>query len=187
MQYGDEDRFFDGNLEVWRALEEAQKAGKVKTAGLSNFTEVDLDNILKHCTIKPTINQILAHVGNTPFDLIAYAQSKDILIQAYSPMAHGQTLHNNDLADMSYKYMVSIAQLCIRYCLQLGLLPLPKSSNSKHIAANAQLDFVISETDMEILKKMHTLKDYGDANVFPVYGGKMHADGTFTAGPNNPE
>jgi len=182
IAYGEIDRFEAGNLEAWRALEEAQKAGKLRTIGVSNFIQSDLDNILAHCTIKPTVNQVLAHIGNTPFELIAYNQVKDILVQAYSPMAHGQSIKNNEIADIAYKYMVSVPQLCIRYCLQLDMLPLPKSSNPKHMKSNAQLDFVISDSDMQILKNMNELKDYGDANVFPVYGGKMHADGSFSVG-----
>jgi len=182
FEYGDENRYLEGNLEAWRALEDAQKAGKLRAGGISNFIQSDIDNILAHCTIKPTINQVLAHVGNTPFDLIAYCKEKDILIEAYSPMAHGQSMHNEALAAMAHKYMVDVPQLCIRYCLQLGMLPLPKSGNPAHIKSNAQLDFVIADGDMAVLSAMHDLKDYGEANVFPTYGGKAHADGTFTAG-----
>ena len=72
------------------------------------------------------VNQILAHVGNTPFDLIDYSRSKGMLVEAYSPVAHGAALKNAQLARLAEQYGVGVAQLCIRYCLQLGLLPLPK-------------------------------------------------------------
>src|SRR3954452_8585674 len=76
--------FHEGNLEAWRALEEAYGAGKLRAIGVSNFERADLDNLLENGAIKPMVNQILAHVGNTPFDLIAYSRSKDMLVEAYS-------------------------------------------------------------------------------------------------------
>jgi diketogulonate reductase-like aldo/keto reductase len=182
IDYGGDDRFFEGNTNAWRAMEDAYKAGKLRAIGVSNFNVIDIENIMKTSSVKPTVNQILAHVGNTPFDLITYLQSKDILIEAYSPIGHGAMLNNTELSAIADKYMVSVAQLCIRYCLQLDLLPLPKSANTAHIRTNAAVDFAISEQDMARLKKMHALNDYGEANVFPVYGGKMHADGSFSAG-----
>ncbi|MBW8784243.1 MAG: aldo/keto reductase, partial [Novosphingobium sp.] len=115
-------------------------------------------------------NQILAHVSNTPFDLIAYTRSKGLLVEAYSPVAHGAILDNRELAAMADRYGVSIAQLCIRYCLQLDMLPLPKTMNPQHMRSNAAVDFVIADADMETLKRAAPIKDYGEANVFPVYG-----------------
>lgn len=175
------EHFFEGNLEAWRALEEALAAGKLRAIGVSNFEQVDLDNILEHGSVKPAVNQILAHVSNTPFDLIAYTQEKGILVEAYSPVAHGQILDNADLAALAHQYGVSIAQLCIRYCLQLGLLPLPKTVTPAHMRANTAVDFEISEEDMATLKSAEPIKNYGDASLFPVYGGKLQADGTLVA------
>jgi diketogulonate reductase-like aldo/keto reductase len=162
--------YFEGNLEAWRALEEAQKAGKIRAIGVSNFEQVDLDNILDNAAVKPVVNQILAHVGNTPFDLIEYTGSKGILVEAYSPVAHGAVLNNSELAGLADEYGVSIAQLCIRYCLQLGLLPLPKTMNPAHMRSNAAVDFEISASDMETLKNARPIQDYGQATRFPVFG-----------------
>ncbi len=170
--FGGEDRHFDGNLEAWRALEEAHNEGKLRAIGVSNFERGDLDNLLDNVSVKPMVNQILAHVSNTPFELIDYTKSKGILVEAYSPVAHGKILGNGELAAMAEKYGVGIPQLCIRYCLQLGLLPLPKTANPEHMRVNAAVDFEISEADMETLKQAERIKDYGDASVFPVYGGK---------------
>ena len=177
-----DNHFFEGNLEAWRALEEAQKAGKLKAIGVSNFEETDLDNILQHGTVKPVVNQILCHIGNTPFALIDYCKRNDILVEAYSPVAHGEMMKNRQIADVAQKYEVSIPQLCIRYCLQLGLLPLPKTANPTHMENNADVDFVISDEDMEILKNAEKIKNYGEFSLFPVFGGKMAADGSCTAG-----
>jgi len=172
MKFGEEDRFFKGNKEAWRALEEAYKAGLLRSIGVSNFEKVDLDNILASCSVAPMVDQVLVHVSNTPFELIKYTQSKGILIEAFSPIAHGALLQNQMLKVMAEKYRVTVPQLCIRYDLQIGTLPLPKSANPQHIRINAQVDFVISNADMELLKNMEHIKDYGEASHFPVFGGK---------------
>jgi diketogulonate reductase-like aldo/keto reductase len=123
------------------------------------------------------VNQILAHVGNTPFDLIEYSRNKGMLVEAYSPVAHGAVLNNPDLAAVAGRYGDSIPQLCIRYCLQLGLLPLPKTANPEHLRSNAAVDFVISDADMETLKNARAIVDYGEAGTFPVFGKKRQIDG----------
>ncbi len=173
MEFREEDRYFEGNREAWRALEDAYKAGKLRAIGVSNFEEADLDNILAHCTVAPMVNQVLAHISNTPFSLINYSVSKNILVEAYSPVAHGEMFKNKDVALMAAKYGVTIPQLGIRYCLQLGTLPLPKTANKEHMESNASLDFVIADADMALLKSAEHIKDYGAASFFPVYGGKL--------------
>jgi len=165
------EHFLEGNLQAWRALEEAQAAGKLRAIGVSNFEQVDLDNIIGNATVKPSVNQLLAHVGNTPFELIDYSKSKGLLVEAYSPVAHGAVLGDRSLAEMAQGYGVSVAQLCIRYCLQLGLLPLPKTTNPEHLQANAELDFTISDADMDTLVNVERDTDYGEASRFPVFGG----------------
>lgn len=173
MKFGDKERYFEGNREAWRALEEAYQAGKLRAIGLSNFEKQDIDNILESCTVKPMVNQILAHISNTPFDLIEYTQKKDMLVEAYSPVAHGELLKNEEVAAMAKKYGVTIPQLSIRYDLQLGLLPLPKTENKAHMKNNAEVDFVISKADMDALKHIDRIKDYGNASMMPVFGGKI--------------
>lgn len=173
LQYHEADRFLDGNREAWRALEDAYKAGKLRSIGVSNFEKPDLDNILDSCTVKPMLNQVLAHISNTPFDLIDYCQSQDILVEAYSPVAHGELMKNAKVAKIAEKYGVSVPQLSIRYCLELGLLPLPKTANPAHMKNNAEVEFSISAEDMEVLMQMEQIKDYGEASMFPVYGGTL--------------
>lgn len=165
----EEERFFEGNLEAWKALEEAYEAGKLKAIGVSNFEIEDLKNILDNGKIKPMVNQVLAHISNTPFELIDFCNENDILVQAYSPMGHGVLLEEEDLKEMADKYGVSVAQLSIRYDLQLGLLPLPKTTNADRMKSNAAVDFEISDEDMETLKNRDKIEDYGEASMFPVY------------------
>ncbi len=168
-----ENRYEEGNREAWRALEDAYKAGKVKAIGVSNFNEADLQNILDHCTVKPMVNQVLTHISNTPFEIIEFCRKNDILVEAYSPVAHGEMLKNKEVAAMAEKYGVTVPQLCIRYTLDLGCVSLPKTANPEHMKSNAEVDFTISDADMEILKNIKKIENYGDAGMFPVYGGKL--------------
>ena len=168
------DPYFEGNREAWRALEDAYKAGKLRAIGLSNFEKADLDNIIESCSVKPMVNQVLAHISNIPSELIKYSKEKEILVEAYSPVAHGELLKNNEIINIAKKYEVSVPQLCIRYDLQLGLLPLPKTANPIHMKNNTEVDFEINAEDMGFLKNVEQIKDYGNASVMPVYGGKLN-------------
>lgn len=165
----DDNRYFDENREVWRALEDAYQAGKVKAIGLSNFLQDDLENILTSCKIKPMVNQVLCHISNTPFELIDFCNKNDMQVEAYSPVAHGAILDNEEVKAIADRYDVSIAQLCLKYDLQLGAVVLPKTANPSHMKDNAELDFVISDEDMEKLKAMKKIEDYGKDKNFPVF------------------
>lgn len=149
-----------GNLEAWRALEEAYKEGRIKAIGVSNFEKSDIENLTNNGTVKPMVNQVLAHIGNTPFDLIEYCHNEGIVVEAYSPNGHGEILNNKEIVEMAEKYNVTPAQLSIRYGIELGLVSLPKSSNPDHIHENGQVDFKIAEEDMESLKNLDRNPDY---------------------------
>ncbi len=170
-EFGSGDRHLEGNRAAWRALEEAYQAGKLRAIGLSNFGRADVDNIFEASSVAPMVNQILAHISNTPIELIQHSQNSGMLVEAYSPIAHGELFKNEQVTDMAERYGVSVAQLAIRYTLQLGLLPLPKTADPDHMRTNADVDFEISEKDMEALKGMEPIAGYGDASVFPVFGG----------------
>lgn len=87
-------------------------------------------------------------------------------------MAHGEALKNENIKAMAEKYGVSIPQLCIRYDLQLGMIALPKTANPEHMRTNAEIDFTISDEDMNTLMNMEKIKDYGEYSRFPVFGGR---------------
>lgn len=170
-EWRDEKRYFEENIQVWKALEDAYKAGKIKAIGVSNFLMDDLENLLAHCEIKPMVNQLLIHIGNTPAELIAYCQEQGIVVEAYSPIAHGEALKNETIVEMAQKYGVSVPQLCIKYVLNLGTVALPKTANVEHMQNNANLNFEISNEDMDVLKVLN-FKDYGEYSLFPVFSGK---------------
>ena len=167
-----EKRYFEENKAVWRALEDAQAAGKVKVIGVSNFLRDDLESLLSDCRVKPMVNQILLHISNTDLDLVDFCKSQNIQVEAYSPIAHGEALKNPAIAAMAQKYGVTAAQLCIRYVIQLCTVALPKTADPAHMKDNAAVDFVISDADMDALVHMDRIQSYGDFNVFPVFSGK---------------
>jgi diketogulonate reductase-like aldo/keto reductase len=167
-----EKRYDAENKDVWRALEDAYQAGKLKAIGVSNFLVDDLENLLAGCEVRPMVNQILTHVGNTPLELIRFCQENGIVVEAYSPIAHGEALKNTQITAMAEKYRVSVAQLCIKYVLALGTVALPKTANPAHMRDNALLDFTLSEEDMEQLKAFTPIKDYGEHSRFPVFSGR---------------
>ena len=166
------DRYFEENKQVWKAMEEAYKAGKLKAIGVSNFLQDDLESLLPSCEIKPMVNQVLCHISNTPKELIAFCEKEGILVEAYAPIAHGKVLKNKEIAAMANKYGVTVAQLCIRYDLQLGTVALPKTANPAHMKENAAVDFTISDEDMAALKNIAPIKGYGLMKIMPVFSGK---------------
>ncbi|RLP06586.1 aldo/keto reductase [Propionibacterium australiense] len=165
----DDNHYYAENLDAWRALEDARTAGRVRSIGVSNFLVDDVRNIIDNARVKPAVNQVLAHVGNTPFELIDFCQSNDVVVEAYSPVAHGAILDNEEVAAIAAGYGVSVPQLCIRYVLQLGLVALPKTANRAHMEQNATLDFTISEDDMATLRAVGRLASYGEHSFFPVF------------------
>lgn len=144
--------YFKENIEVYRAMEEFYKSGKVKALGISNFNIDDTKNILDNSTIKVSVNQIPLYVGNVDEPLIEYCNKENIVVEAYSPIAHGRALDNPLIKQMAEKYNVSIASLCIKFTLQLGTVSLPKASKLEHMKDNLNVDFSINEEDMEKLK-----------------------------------
>ncbi len=164
-----DNNYFKENKEVWRALEDAYKEGKLKAIGVSNFHVYDLENILETCEIRPMINQVLAHIGQTPFDIIDFCEKENILVEAYSPIAHGEANRIEEVQEMAKKYGKSFAQICLKYCINLGMVVLPKATSKEHLKNNIDLNFEISDYDMEILKQVKPLKDYGAHDFFPVF------------------
>ena len=168
-----DNRYEDGNRQAWKALEEAYKEGKLKAIGVSNFQTGDIESLVKTAEIKPMVNQILCHISNTPLELIDYCRKNNIVVEAYSPIAHGEILNQPEIKAIADKYGATVPQLCIRYTLQLGAISLPKTANPEHMESNAKVDFTISAEDMETLKNFKKIESYGAASGFPVYGGKM--------------
>lgn len=169
-----DNRYFPENRQVWKALEDALSAGKGRAIGVSNFQPADLENLWATAAVKPMVNQVLCHISNTPLSLLSFCRSRGIVLEAYSPVAHGEAKKNPAIQRMAQRYGVSVPQLCIRYDLQLGMVVLPKAANPEHMRENASLDFTISEEDMDQLLRLPPIQDYGPFRHFPVFGGKKN-------------
>ena len=154
------------NKIVWRAMEEFLASGRVKAIGVSNFGPDDLASLLPACTVKPAVNQIRWFIGLDPADTLAACAEHNIVVEAYSPFAHGLIVNHPEIADIATRSEVSVPQLCIRYLLQKGAVVLPKATSNDHIRQNAELDFEISTTDMQVLDAMRDTDQHPDTAAF---------------------
>ncbi len=144
-----------GNIAVWRAMIELYNEGKLRAIGVSNFHVKDIKAIVDATGVVPSVNQIRFFIGNTQNEIYDYCRENGILIEAYSPLATGAIVEHGDLLSLAEKYSVSVARLCIRYCIEKGTLPLPKSVNEERIKENLLVDFEISREDMEYLDSLY--------------------------------
>jgi diketogulonate reductase-like aldo/keto reductase len=142
------------NRQIWKAMEEFLASGRVKAIGVSNFDPDDLDSLLPACRTKPMVNQIRWFIGLDPSDTVQKCAEHGIVVEAYSPFAHGLIVNHPEIGDIAARYGVSAPQLCIRYLLQKGAVVLPKATGTAHIQQNAELDFEISAADMDVLDGM---------------------------------
>jgi len=142
------------NRQIWKAMEEFLDSGRVKAIGVSNFDPDDLDSLLPACRTKPMVNQIRWFIGLDPSATLRTCEEHGIVVEAYSPFAHGLIVNHPELADIAARYGVSAPQLCIRYLLQKGAVVLPKATSTGHIQQNAELDFEISGADLDVLDAM---------------------------------
>lgn len=137
------------DIESWRAMEELYKEGKVRAIGLSNFLPHHIENLLQNTEVLPAVNQLEFHPGHTQEITVDYCKKHDILVQAWSPLGRRRVLEHELLKELAEKYNVSVAQICLRYCLQRGTLPLPKASSMERMKQNQEVfHFEISEEDM---------------------------------------
>jgi len=141
----------EGNVLAYKAMEKVYKEGKVRAIGVSNFQPKDIQNILDHCEIIPHVNQIGFFIGHNQQETHEFCKARNILVEAYSPLAIGHALSNETIQKIAQKYTVTPAQICIRYCIEKGTAPLPKSTHESRIIENTKVDFVISKEDIAIL------------------------------------
>lgn len=136
----------------WTALEELQAAGQAKSIGVSNYTVRHLEEMKEHANITPAVNQVELHVFLQQPELLAYCRDHGIAVEAYSPLAHAREMDEPVITELADKYGKSYAQIMLRWCLQQGLIVLPKSVTPERIKENfAIFDFELSTDDMEKL------------------------------------
>jgi len=144
------DNWEEANAQTWRAFEELYNAGKIKAIGVSNFLPKHLEALLTTAKIKPMVNQIEIHPGLDRSDVIDYCNQKAILLEAWAPFAVGGVFKIPLLQELSEKYNRPISQIVLRWFLQKGIVPLPKSVTKERIKENlAVYDFEIEEQDVK--------------------------------------
>jgi len=143
------------NAESWRAMEKLYADKRTRAIGVSNFMTHHMDALLETAKVVPMANQILLYPGAMQDDVVKQCESKNILIQAYSPIGQGVMLECAPVVEMAKKYGKTVPQLCIRFSLQKGWQPLPKTQTVSRIAENADVfNFEISDADMAVLSAM---------------------------------
>ncbi|MDU6114968.1 MAG: aldo/keto reductase [Paeniclostridium sordellii] len=155
----------EANTESWRALEELYNQGKIKSIGVSNFLPHHLEPLLENAKIKPMVNQIEFHPGMLQEETVEFCKKHHILVEAWAPFSNGQILTNPVLKEIADKYKKSVAQLSLRWIIQKGIVPLPKSVTPERIKSNLEVfDFEISEQDVDIIDR---LTDCGGSGLHP--------------------
>ena len=141
--------------ETWRAMEELYHQGKIRALGLSNFHPHHAENILASCEVMPSVAQLEFHPGYTQTFASGYFQAKGILVQAWSPAARGRVLGDELIVELAAKYDVSPVQVCLKFCVQEGVMPLPKASSMERLKENLEsLKFELSAEDMMRIENM---------------------------------
>lgn len=155
------------NSETWRAFEELYESGKVRAIGVCNFKEGHLEELKESAKIMPMVNQVEVHPFNTRKKLREYCKVNNIQMVAWSPISRGRVLTNELLIKLSEKYSKTITQLVLKWHIQNGVVPIPKSSNEGRIKENFEVfDFEIAKEDMELIAS-------------------LNEDKSVTAGPDN--
>ncbi|SES63632.1 aldo/keto reductase [[Clostridium] polysaccharolyticum] len=145
----------ESNAGSWRAMEELYEAGRIKAIGVSNFWVHHLEALMKTAKIKPMVNQIRLCPGDVHKETVEYCQKHNILLEAYSPFGRGEVFKVKEIHDLVDKYHRSIAQICIRWCIQQGFVPLPKSVTETRMIENLKVyDFELEEPDIQMMTEL---------------------------------
>lgn len=140
------------DVETWKAMEELYRAGKVRAIGVSNFLPHHLNNLMDRTGIIPLVNQLEFHPGYIQKAAVDFCQRLGIRVEAWAPLGRAKVFEDPLLTELAEKYHVSVAQICVRFALQCGVLPLPKSSSPERMKQNLDVfGFEIEDDDMHRL------------------------------------
>ncbi|KAK5580867.1 hypothetical protein RB653_000891 [Dictyostelium firmibasis] len=151
---------------TWKALEKLYNDGKVRSIGVSNYTESHLHELLSQCTIKPVMNQVEFHPYLFQESLLNYCKSNDIVLEAYGSLAGGNEILTEPVVlEISNQINKTPAQLLLKWAIQNGLIVIPKSIKSERVIENSLLDFEISQENIKKLNLLNKNKRfYWDPN-----------------------
>lgn len=160
------------NAECWRAMETLYRDGLAEAIGVCNYLPNHLNELMKTARVIPAVNQIEMHPGFPNAETVSYCHKSDIVVEAWSPLGEGSLLQNETLNELGAKLGKTSAQMCLRWCIQHGAVPLPKSATPEHICKNFDVfDFELSEEDMEIIDKIPFSGGAGfDPDTITIYG-----------------
>jgi len=143
------------NEETWRALEKLYTDGRVKAIGVSNFLVHHLEPLLQSARVQPAVNQIEFHPGQMQIETVRYCQNKGMVVEAWSPLGSGFVLSQPLITSLADKYDRTPAQICLRWCLQNGVLPLTRTVTPARVIENMNVfDFELSPADMQLINDM---------------------------------
>jgi 2,5-diketo-D-gluconate reductase A len=138
----------------WQAMEDLYEEGKIRAIGVSNFEQHQIDELMEYARIKPAVNQIETHVFYQQKEAYGVLKKYEIQMEAWSPFAAGRNeiFTNQTLAEIGLKYNKSIAQVCLRWHYQRGIIAIPRSSQKVHMIENLEIfDFELDKADMKII------------------------------------
>lgn len=163
-----EDDWQQANLDTWRAFEKLYKEKKIRAIGVSNFKPHHLKPLMEKAEIMPMVNQIEIHPSCNQEETVSFCREHNICVEAWGPLSTGRVFKNEDLKMLADKYKKSIAQICIRWCMQNEIIPLPKSVTPSRIKDNFDIfDFAISDDDMSLIDNLKGCEGSGlDPDVF---------------------
>lgn len=140
------------NAETWKAFEDMQSEGLIKSIGVSNFLTQHLESLLKTVKIIPAVNQIEFHPGYWQQETFEFCRRHAITIQAWSPLARGKILDNQTLKAIAHRYQKTEAQITLRWITQKGCIPIPKSNTQARIQENLDIfDFQLNDDDISLI------------------------------------
>lgn len=139
------------NMESWKAFEDLVSAGKIRSLGVCNFLEHHLEPLLTECSIKPCVNQLELHPYYWQDSIVRYCKDKDIVVESWSPIANGKCLDDRRLNNIGMKYCKSVAQVCIKYACDKGVMPIVKASSVNHMLQDRDLNWILHEDDVRYI------------------------------------
>ncbi len=146
------DHWQEANAGTWKAFEELYRSKRIRAIGISNFRPRHMEELSRTAEIAPMVNQIRLCPGDTQDEVVEYCRAHNILLEAYSPLGVGKIFEVPEMKALAEKYQKSIAQICIRWSLQRGYLPLPKSVTPSRIRENTQVfDFELDSSDVQLI------------------------------------
>jgi diketogulonate reductase-like aldo/keto reductase len=157
------------NSDTWRAMEELQTEGKIKSIGVSNFFQEHLEALFQTANVIPSINQIEFHPGYWQQELVEYCKRQNIVVESWSPLARGKVLGNEVLEAIAKKHNKSVSQVCLRWIIQHDVIVIPKSTSPKRIEENINLfDFELTTAEMELINNLPEMGFSGELpNIWP--------------------